>query len=142
MNTEIVKRETEKHHNVLENISELKHYKNESRNFLKRLDKDIDILFTDLGKANERSKANTGILLLSLRKNSNETENEIKNTNEKIRDNMLMIENYYKNLNSRIIAARKIVDENTKNIRKNKVKIEFAQMFLNSHLRNVSKTET
>ena len=82
------------------------------------------------------------MILKSIGKNRNKTKNEIKNTNEKIKYNMLMIENYYKKLNSRIIAARKIVDENTKNIRKNKMKIEFAQKFLNSHLRNVSTTET
>ena len=52
MNTEIVKRETERHHNVLENrmhnISDLSSFKVSSKIFLKRLDKDIDILFSDL----------------------------------------------------------------------------------------------
>ena len=53
-----------------------------------------------------------------------------------------MEEMYYKNLNSRIIYARKIADQNTKRINKNKRKIEFAQKFLESHNKNVNRTET
>ena len=111
-NTEVVKKDIKRHHNDLVSIPDLKIYRNESKNFLKRLDKDVDILFNDLGKANDRTRVSTEMILKSIGKNRNRTKNEIKNTNEKIKSNSEMIEMYYKNLDSRIIAIRSIVDRN------------------------------
>ena len=76
-NTEIVKRETKRYHNDLKKIIELTQYKNESKKFLKRLDKDIGILFNDLGRGNERSE----IILMKIRKNNNHNKNVSKTEN-------------------------------------------------------------
>ena len=139
-NLEDTKVDIVKHHDELKNIvptiSDLTQYKNSSNFFLKRLDKDIELLFRDLGRSNERSEIKTDMLLMLFEKNKNKT-------NGKISDNMLMIENYYKNLNSRLIYARKIIDDNTKNMAemnrkviKNIRDLKVLKIFLRKHTKN------
>ena len=128
-NTEVAKKDIRKHHDALRVIPDLKSFTNDSLRTLKRLDKDIGILFADLGKYNERTKA-TKIMML---KSRNKTKKEIRKTHEKIKFNSETIENYYKNLNSRLVAVES-------GVKKNKQRIENTNKFLEAHGKNVSRT--
>ena len=100
---------------------------------MKRLDKDIETLFDDLGTTYKRQKPHTELLQSPMAVNTNKTETGFKKTYEKIKDIEVMVENYYRNLNSRVIAVRGIADKNTR-------RIVNAQRFLEDHGKNVSRT--
>ena len=139
-NLENTKTEIGKHHNELKNnvpsISDITRYKNSSEIFLKRLDRDIDILFRDLGKLNERSNVKTKNLRLTL-------ENGTMDTNEKIRKNTENLEMSYKNLNQRLSRARGIINtqvrdmsEMNRKVIKNTRDLKVLKIFLRKHTKN------
>ena len=132
-NTEVMKKDVSKHHNELGMIdvhtSKLMSYKTESIKSLKRLDRDIQTLFNDLGNAYKREERYTEAMALKF----NKTRIKIMKTYEKIRYNTEMIESTYKYLNSRLIAVEGAVGKNRK-------KIEYIQKFLEDHTRNKTGT--
>ena len=94
---------------------------------LKRLDTDIQTLFEDLGETYKRvgaQKFHTEVTKKS----------ENKKTYEKIEDNTVMIENLDHNFNSRIIGLRASM------IKKIEKEIEKIRRFMKNHSRNVTDT--
>ena len=93
----------------------------------------MEKIFNDLGKAYEREQKHKVEFQRAMAVKFNKTDLKLMKTYEKIQYNAEMIEAYYKNLNVRLI----VVEKGVKYVKK---KIEYLQMILNNHGRNVTDT--
>ena len=138
--TQVMRTDVSKHHRELGIIPTLSHLNNVTRAgldaakvSLKRIDRDVQKLFNDLGRAYEREQKQKVEFQRVISLKLNTTEFEIMKTYKKIKYNADMIEAYYKNLDTRLIVVEKGAEYMKK-------KIEYLQMLLNNHGKNVTST--
>ena len=112
-NTEVMKKDVNKHHQELSIIPTLTKQNNVTRAelgaSLKRLDKDVGKLFDDLGKAYERQQKYKAEFKKAMAVKFNKTKFKILKTYEKINHNTEYIEGVYKNLDERLTSVERRV---------------------------------